>query len=349
MKYTSLKQGSLYYVPFIAPYTSKGPYNIEVSAIAKKSTLEIYGDFDIRGTFFDEVGIKTYLTMVPDDIDIYICHNISNYDPPEVDSDNFIFIPRSIIDFANVDEYKTMTRYSFTIDGIRRSFDSNYDSKNFINTIKETVPIVLKEKTILANDVLSISDTQTTLLVKNSIIEKENKDRENTINARDIRISTVKKQEERREMDYYNRISKVIKREESVTNKESIVEKNVRQAEILKSIGNTYLTFINDFTARLETIYQIIYNQAKDINTSNNMPAWNELKAKIFDSASRGGDISLSMWKSYMEEYIATGKWNEDLVNEDKDKCPLCGTDHNIIEANAAKSNTNNIIITEEE
>lgn len=346
MKYTSLKQGSLYYVPFIAPYTSKGPYNIEVSAIAKKSTLEIYGDFDIRGTFFDEVGIKTYLTMVPDDIDIYICHNISNYDPPEVDSDNFIFIPRSIIDFANVDEYKTMTRYSFSIDGIRRSFDTNYESKEFINTIKETIPEVLKEKTILANDILSISDSQTTLLVKNSIVEKENKDREKVINARDIRISTNKKQEERREMDYYNRISKVAKREESIANKESIIEKNIRQSEILKSIGNTYLTFINDFTTRLESVYQIIYNQAKDINTANNMPAWNELKAKIFDSASRG-DISLSMWKSYMEEYITTGKWNEDLVNEDKDKCPLCGTDHSIIESNSAKSNTT-INITEE-
>ena len=92
-----LIQGKRYHIPFIAPYTNKGPYDVEISAVTKKTELPIYGDFDIRGTFFDEVGIKTYLTMVTEETDIYICHPITSYDPEEVDTGTFIFIPELFI------------------------------------------------------------------------------------------------------------------------------------------------------------------------------------------------------------------------------------------------------------
>ena len=130
-----LIQGKRYHIPFIAPYTNKGPYDVEISAVTKKSELPIYGDFDIRGTFFDEVGIKTYLTMVTDETDIYICHPITSYDPEEVDTGTFIFIPESIVDYGNVDEYLSVTRYRFEIEGIRRHFDTSYESREFIEDL----------------------------------------------------------------------------------------------------------------------------------------------------------------------------------------------------------------------
>ena len=135
----SLIQGKKYHIPFIAPYTNKGPYDVEISAVTKKSELPIYGDFDIRGTFFDEVGIKTYLTMVTEETDIYICHPIISYDPEEVDTGTFIFIPESIVDYGNVDEYLSVTRYRFEIEGIRRHFDTSYESNQFVEELNESI------------------------------------------------------------------------------------------------------------------------------------------------------------------------------------------------------------------
>lgn len=340
MKYTTLTQGHLYYLPFISPYTTKGPYNVEVSAIAKKSTLELYGDFDIKSTFFDEVGIKTYLTMVDDDTDIFICHPIEEYDPPSVKTDEFIFIPVSIIDFANVDEYKTMTRFQFTVEGIRRHFDTNYELRQFVEEVQNTIPDAIKDRTILANDLTSVSNTQTELLVKNSIIEKEELDRDLYIKSREIQIETMKKQEAQREMDYYSRVKAVVKREDDIAIKEDLIQTNIKKGETLKSIGNTFLKFTNDFMNRIESIYQLIYVQAKELNAANNMPAWNELKAKVYDSMSIGGDISLSMWKQYMQEYISTGKWNQELLDAEPSSCPLCGTSTEYIEKHSVGEKT---------
>lgn len=340
MKYSKLTQGHLYYLPFISPYTKKGPYNVEVSAIAKKSTLELYGDFDIRSTFFDEVGIKTYLSMVGDETDIYICHPIKSYDPPDVTTDDFIFIPISIIDFANVDEYKTTTKFQFTLEGVRRHFDTNYQSRQFVEEVQSAIPNAIKDKTsILSNDVLSISNTQSEILVKNSILEQEENDRETYIRSREIQIETMKKQESEREMDYYNRVKNVVKREDEIAIKEEQIETNIRKGETLKSVGNTYLKFTNDFMNRIESIYQIIYIQAKELNAANNMPAWNELKAKVYDSMSVGGDISLQIWKDMMQTYISTGKWDQALLDAENSVCPLCGSDIDKMMSDKIKEN----------
>ena len=317
----SLIQGKRYHIPFVAPYTSKGPYDVEISAVTKKSELPIYGDFDIRGTFFDEVGIKTYLTMVTDETDIYICHLITSYDPEEVDTGTFVFIPASIVDYGNIDEYLSVTRYRFEIEGIRRHFDTSYESREFIEDLNESIPAAIMEGTNLANDVLSLTNTQDNLLLLKSVIDKEEKDRESYINIRENNKIAMKKAEIERELDYLRRIKELENRESIVKQKEATIDRNVRASEESKVIGNAFLQMTNDYIARIKIMYETILSRTVGIN----MPSWDELLAILtINQDPNDLEITLQEWKAGFESYLDGGKFPESWKDLEKAECPCC-------------------------
>ena len=318
-----LIQGNMYHLEFIAPYTQKGPYDVEISAIAKKSTLSLYGDFDVRGTFFDEVGIKTYLTMVDDNTDIYICHPIESYDPIEVKTDEFIFIPKSIIDYNACDIYQKMIRYKFNIEGIRRHFDTSFEAMDFVKNVETNIPLVLQDTKEIGNDLLSVSDTQEEILVLKSVIDKENEGRESFINMREANKIAHKKAETEREMEFLRRIQNVTQRENAVLQKEGVIDKNVLQSENSKVIGNAFLKMTNDYLDKIKTIYNIIVRQSAGIN----LPSWDELLVHLTLSTDPDDpEISLEDWKAGVEEYMSGGHFPEEWNELKSDKCPYCST-----------------------
>ena len=318
-----LIQGNLYHLEFIAPYTQKGPYDVEISAIAKKSTLSLYGDFDIRSTFFDEVGIKTYLSMVTDDTDIYICHPIKTYDPIEVTTDEFIFIPKSIINQNACDIYQKVIRYRFNIEGIRRHFDSNLDEMEFVEAVESNIPIVLQDTKEIGNDLLSVSNTQDEILVLKSVIDKENENRKSFIEQREANKIILKKAETDREMDFLKRVQSVAARENVVLQKEGVIDKNVLQSENSKVIGNAFLKMTNDYLQKIKTIYDIIVRQSAGIN----LPSWDELLVQLTLSTDPDDpEITLEEWKDGVEAYMSGGKFPESWSELESDDCPYCGT-----------------------
>lgn len=318
-----LIQGNLYHLEFIAPYTQKGPYDVEISAIAKKSTLSLYGDFDIKSTFFDEVGIKTYLSMVTDDTDIYICHPIKTYDPIEVTTDEFIFIPKSIINQNACDIYQKMIRYRFNIEGIRRHFESNLDEMEFVEAVESNIPIVLQDTKEIGNDLLSVSNTQDEILVLKSVIDKENENRKAFIDQREANKIALKKAETDREMDFLKRVQAVSTRENLVLQKEGVIDKNVLQSENSKVIGNAFLKMTNDYLAKIKTIYDIIVRQSAGIN----LPSWDELLVQLTLSTDPDDpEITLEEWKDGVEAYMSGGKFPESWSELESDDCPYCGT-----------------------
>ena len=316
-----LIQGSRYHIPFIAPYTSKGPYDVEISAITRKIELPIYGDFDIRGTFFDEVGIKTYLTMVTDETDIYICHPISSYDPFEVDTGTFIFIPKSIIDFSKIDEYLPVTRFKFEIEGVRRHFDSSYETSQFIDDLNESIPNAIMEGTKLANDVLSLSNTQEEILILKSVIEKEEADRESYIRIRENNKLAMKRAEAEREMEYIRKLKNLDEREAVIKRKENIIDNNIKQSENSKTIGNAFLQMTNDYLERFRIMYKTIVDRAPGVR----LPSWDELLAVLtMNQDPNDQEITLQEWKDGFESYMEGGTFPDDWKYLDKAECPYC-------------------------
>lgn len=316
-----LKQGSLYHIPFIAPYTDKGPYDVEISAITKKSELAIYGNFDIRGTFFPDVGIKTYLTMVTDETNIFICHPIKSYDPFEVDTGDFVFIPESIIDYGNVDEYKSMIRFKFEIEGVRRHFETTYEKNKFIDDLNESMPAAIMEGTKLANDILSISNNQEEILILDSVIKKEEADRDSYIKMRENNILAMKKAESEREMEYLKRLKNLNDRENIVLNKEKNIDNDLKDAENSKTIGNAFLQMTNDYLARIQIIYNTIRERAPQVN----LPTWNELLAVLtINQDPNDLEITLQEWKAGVETYMEGGSFPESWKSLESAVCPYC-------------------------
>ena len=318
----NLVQGSKYHIPFIAPYTSKGPYDVEISAITRKSELPIYGDFDIRGTFFDEVGIKTYLTMVTDETDIYICHPITSYDPFEVDTGTFVFIPKSIVDFGNVDEYLPVTRFKFEIEGIRRHFDTSYEASQFVDDLNESIPNAIMEGTKLANDVLSLSNTQEEILILKSVIDKEEADRESYIKIRENNKLAMKRAESEREMKYLTKLQILNEREGIVKRKEDIIDNNVKQSENSKTVSNACLQMTNYYLERIKYIYDTINQRTGNVVQ---LPSWNELIAVLSLNQDPNDDtITLQEWKNGVETYMEGGTFPENWKTLETGKCPYC-------------------------
>ncbi|MGL4949612.1 MAG: hypothetical protein ACRC5M_04460 [Anaeroplasmataceae bacterium] len=318
-----LVQGKTYYLPFISPYTKKGPYSVKISAIAKKSTLDIYGNFDIRGTFFDEVGIKTYLTMVDDETNIYICHEVKSYDPIDIDVGGFIFIPESIIDFGKVDEYKVASRIAFTIDGVRRQYDSNSEMNKFISDLESSIPNAVANETILANDIISLSNTQEEILVRDSVLKLEEQGRDEYIKARQNKISLMRKQESEREMDYYKRLKDLENRENTIAIKEKIIDQNLKFSETSKIVSNKWLIYSNDLIQRINFIYGIVVEAS--IQASLPVMTWEDLLLRIYSPAH--GGVDLEAWKELVNDFMISGNIPDEWKDLDWSHCPICNTE----------------------
>lgn len=322
-----LIQGKYYHISLLSPYDTVGSYDVKVSSIAKKATVSDYGDFDIRSTFFTPagVGIGTYLSTVTDETDIYICLPITSFDPPEVDEAGYIHIPASIIDFNNCEEFKEVVRYQLNIEGVRRHFDTEYQRNEFLNKLDESVSNALNRETILANDILSISSTEEELIVQQSVIDKEEKERETYIQERENAIHEREVKDAEREMSYYERLAKLKAKEDEVEKNRSEYITLIKQGEVSKNIGAQFLLNVNDLMNRIRDLYAQFTTYANTY--AYPIPEWDNLFRLVYNNADgRGGsNMTTDEWLEMMK-LIAQGSIPEDLQNVELSDCPLCGT-----------------------
>lgn len=294
-----LTQGKYYSIPFVNPYTEKGPYFVSISAIARNETLSIYGDFDIRGTFFDNVGIKTYLEMVTDTTDIYICHPINGTDPIEVDTGTFIFIPTTIIDYNNVEEYFTSVKYSFSLEGTQRRFETTSEKNSFINSLYNEIPIAMNNINLLANDVLSMSHTESELLLSKTSIENDEKSREAVIGER-IKLENMQRINiTNREMDYYRRINELSKNEKKVQELYDKYTTLISTANNSVTYANNFLEKVEIIEANLKKVYDDVKKQADSIGMV--IDSWED----IYDRNTIGNPSETEL-KDLLNDYNST-------------------------------------------
>ena len=324
----NIVQGNHYKIKLLPPYSIAGEFDVYVSAIAKKASLNLYGDYDIREELFTKagVGIRRYLEMVREDTDIYICHNIKEFDPPEVDTGSFIFLPASIIDYQNVDIYLTAHRIGFKLEGVRRHFDSEIEKNNFIEHIEAEIPHVLNNEYVLANDVLSVSNTQEEHLVLSGILAKEGQDRDAFVLSRKNAVDKTKKDEVDREMSYYKRIRELEKREAIYRENVKTINEDLRLAEKAKIAGANFLINVDDLMNKIKDLHKIVKENAEK-NNLESVPEWEQLFRLVYkdDPKTGGTGISTSEWLQMLVA-MAQNNLPKELKNIKLAKCPLCNT-----------------------
>jgi hypothetical protein len=260
-----LKQGGYYTINLIEPYTSKGPFFVQFNAVVKKASMSLYGEFDIKGTFFENVGLLTYLSIVTDDTDIFICNTIKGTDPLEVDLGDSIALPVSIVDLNNCEQWFLVNRFQFNLEGVTRYLPSITTQDEFKKSALEEIVSLLNNSTSLAGDVLSIFETDSEYLMSDSNIKKAEDYRKTLIKGkekRELALLRIKEQEylalslERKNLDKMI-LSIAEEREKLNKTLNFLNEMRVIHINFVKKVNKLKLAYINTYNTLMEIAAQL--------------------------------------------------------------------------------------------
>jgi hypothetical protein len=251
-----LIQSHYYNVNFSFPYTSKGPYFVQVNALTRKASTDVYGEFDVRGAFFSNVGINTFLQMYNEETEVYICNAITSSDPIEVKTSENIFIPLSIIDFNTTKEYLEVDRFTLNIEGLTRRFERITDKIAFVNTLNDVVPDHLGNVDEFVGALLSCQVSEKQYLSSQDVIDEEVFERERLLNERDARIRN------QQEKDFEQRKAILIQKNKNeadeviLSNRQIAFNKSVALHEDAVARNNNFINKIDQLKANLLQVHQ---------------------------------------------------------------------------------------------
>jgi hypothetical protein len=162
-------------------------YDIRVVGTASPLALkDIDSSVDLKKEFFDDydIGISSYLLLLPSDTTIYIGRPIISYDPFEVsNNDNErVFIPESLINYVATYSYVLAKKYVFEITtGIKR-YKNILEEDKYFKEIKPKVVSKLKtlEDFVADNVFAEVKDVD--VLVTHKYLDNLDKERTALIN-----------------------------------------------------------------------------------------------------------------------------------------------------------------------
>ena len=189
-------------------------------------------DYNIYETFFEPVGLglTSYYTAIQKNTPIYICKTIESLEPLSI-NDEKIFIPKSILDLNNSNEYIECSNYNFNIYPIIKRFVSESERNEYIDTIKDKLKKVigrLIDFTVLDSDIdVSFSSVYLTEEDISSLEEKRNK----AFTEYHQRLVT-ENESQTNKMKYYNKVinDNLVEKEKYVKNNE-ILESKIRELD----------------------------------------------------------------------------------------------------------------------
>jgi hypothetical protein len=277
-----LKNGHYYNIEFVGKYKEKGPYFVEISGTTSKDTADIYGDYDIRGTFFPDDGILTFLKMYSADTVLFIGHTITKTDPLEVDISDNILIPESIIDYTATEEWVLTTKFTFNIGGITRKFDSLLERADFVNTVNSNIVDYLHDTDEFIADVMTLEDSNKEILMPVSANLKFEKERERLLT---LKRTTILHQREAQEATRL----KLVDIQKDLENREALLAHNIAvyNAQINELTDIIYKNeAFNRASVRMKATLYLIWQELNQFAQENIIPIksfddiWNDAYKK---------------------------------------------------------------------
>ncbi len=98
-------------------------------------------DYNVYETYFQPygLGLASYYTAIQSNTVIYICAPIKSLEPFDLNLDEKIYIPESIIDLDKSSEYKKAYNMTFTLYPIIKDFDTDDERDKYLEEIKEKI------------------------------------------------------------------------------------------------------------------------------------------------------------------------------------------------------------------
>jgi hypothetical protein len=279
-----LKQGHYYTINLVKPYTKYGPLFVQFNAICKKESMELYGNFSIRDAFFSDVGLNTYLTLVTEDTDLYISNLITSTDPIKVDTGNSIFIPDSIIDYNNIEEWFVVKRFKYDISGVSRYLPSLTDQRDFINNSEKSIQESLYETDILAGDLVGVSNTQTEFLQSQSDIKVAEEYRARLLKERDARNFEQFRRKEEEFLYIYKEKNNIMIEKNNIVKERQQVQVERNELNEIRMIHNIFLSKTDLLKYKYFQTYQLLFTIANQLGQS--IMSWEQIWAQYIGEGS---------------------------------------------------------------
>ena len=130
------------YAIYLSDLYGGGKNNVQVVGTTSIDSLAKNNpDYNIYQTYFEPygLGLSTYYTAIQTETVIYICVPITSLEPFEIDIDNKIYIPESIINLDKSSEYVKAYNINLNIYPIIKNLDTDDERDKYIENIKEKV------------------------------------------------------------------------------------------------------------------------------------------------------------------------------------------------------------------
>lgn len=156
---------------------------VMVSGITNKAAMGNITEYDIKEELFQayELGLSTYLQTT--NCDLLIVNEITDLSTQEVDTDNRILVPILMIDYAATEKLFMAQKISFTIEGIKRRFETDLDQDEYIRDARVELANHLNMLDNFAGDNVEINYTITSALTEEKEILSEEKQRIERLHA----------------------------------------------------------------------------------------------------------------------------------------------------------------------
>ena len=232
------------YAIYLSDLYGGGKNNVQVVGTTSIDSLAKNNpDYNIYQTYFEPygLGLSTYYTAIQTETVIYICVPITSLEPFEIDIDNKIYIPESIINLDKSSEYVKAYTINLNIYPIIKNFDTDDERDKYIENIKEKV----KNRLIALIDFnslgLEIDSSYAPIYLTTEDVTEINKERSDMYKEYIDRINKYNKIQE----ESANSINTVIKEanEAKVAYEEakSAEEKKVAELQRLIEIYESYI------------------------------------------------------------------------------------------------------------
>ena len=218
--------------------------NVQVVGITSIDSLAKNNpDYNIYQTYFEPygLGLSTYYTAIQTETVIYICVPITSLEPFNIDIDNKIYIPESIINLDKSSEYVKAYNINLNIYPIIKNFDTDDERDKYIEGIKEKVKNRLTALIDFNSLGLEIDSSYAPIYLTTEDITEINKERSDMYQEYIDRVNKYNRSREESANSINNAIKEANEAKIAYEEAKSVEEAKVAELQRLIEIYENYI------------------------------------------------------------------------------------------------------------
>lgn len=128
-----LKIDNFYMIKILPAVPKMEPIYGKFTGKTTLSSSQHFGDYSIQAVYVGEKGmaLRDFFDYIREDTEILIFHTLKTINPPEINEDDPIYIPVTLVDYTNSEELLETESYSFSISNIYRFFSTEVEKDEY--------------------------------------------------------------------------------------------------------------------------------------------------------------------------------------------------------------------------